>query len=142
MGDATVAITAATEVDRAELEAYLAARSDTCMLLRSNVHAVGLAWQPPVGALLQAEYVIGRRAGGVVGVAAHAWNGNLLVQSDEAGGALVVAAVQRSGRPIAGLVGPSDQVCEAREALGLVSVQARLDSAETLMALALDRLVV
>jgi GNAT superfamily N-acetyltransferase len=139
--DARLAISAVTEADRPALDAYLAARSDTCMLLRSNLYAVGLAWDPPGGASLQAQYVLGRYDGAVVGVAGHAWNGNVLIQADAHAGELAIAAVERSGRSIAGLLGGFEAVASAREALDLAG-PASLDSNETLMSLSLDRLLV
>ena len=132
----------ANEADRPALDAYLAAHSDTCMLLRSNLRAVGLAWTPPAGAVAQAQYVVARRAGAVVGVAGHAWNDNVLLQADAHAAALAALAVRRSGRPVAGLLGPVDQVAAARAALGLAGAPVSLDSEQTLMALALDRIAV
>ena len=139
--DARLEISAVTEADRPALDAYLAARSDTCMILRSNLYAVGLAWDPPGGTWLQAQYVLGRYDGAVVGVAGHAWNGNVLIQADAHAGELAVAAVGRSGRSIAGLLGGFAQVASARDALDLAG-PASLDSDETLMSLSLDRLLV
>lgn len=135
-------IAAASDADRPALDAYLAARSDTCMLLRSNLRTVGLAWTPPAGAVAQAQYVVGRRDGELMGVAGHAWNGNVLLQADADAGALAVRAAQHSGRRVAGLLGAFDQVASARAALGLADAPVSLDSEETLMALALDQLAV
>jgi GNAT superfamily N-acetyltransferase len=135
-------IAAASEADRPALDAYLAARSDTCMLLRSNLRTVGLTWSPPAGAVAQAQYVVARRDGALIGVAGHAWNGNLLLQTDADAGALAIAAARLSRRPVAGLLGAVDQVASTRAALGLGDAPVNLDSEETLMALALDRLAV
>jgi predicted GNAT family acetyltransferase len=112
------------------------------MFLRSNLRDAGLSWTPPHGAPLQAQYVVGRRAGEVIGVAAHGWNGHVLIQADACPGELAVAAVRHSGRPVAGLVGPANQVADARRVAGLGSARVMMDSAELLMALALDQLVV
>lgn len=136
------AITIATEADRAALEAYLAARSDSCMLLRGNLREVGLAWTAPVGERLQAQFAIARRGDAVIGVVAHCWNGNLLVQADALAGELAVAAVQHSGRRIAGLLGPTEQVAAARAALGLDGAATTGDHDEVLMALRLDQMIV
>jgi predicted GNAT family N-acyltransferase len=140
--DAPLAMAPVTEADRSALDAYLAARSDTCMMLRSNLHAVGLAWDPPSGARLQGQYVLGWRDGVVVGVAGHAWNGILLVQADAHAGELATEAVRRSGRRVNGLLGVFEQVVEARAALGLAATPAGVDNDEILMALVLDRLVI
>lgn len=108
MDEAVLSIAPVTEADLAAIDAYLAARSDTCMFLRSNLRDAGLSWTPPHGAPLQAQYVVGRRASEVFGVAAHGWNGHVLIQADACPGELAEAAVRHSGRPVAGLVGPAD----------------------------------
>jgi hypothetical protein len=41
------------DADLPALEAYLAARSETCMLLRANLRAAGLAWAAPGGGPVQ-----------------------------------------------------------------------------------------
>jgi GNAT superfamily N-acetyltransferase len=131
-----------TEADRPALEAYLAAHSDICMLMRSNLRVAGLTWRAPDGERLQAQYLLARRGGAVIGAAAHYWNGILQVQADAHAGELAVAAARNSGRQIAGLLGELAQVGAARRALGLDAAAATMDSEETLMALALDRLAV
>lgn len=135
-------ITIATAADRAAIEAYLATRSDSCMLMRSNLREAGMAWTPPAGERLQAQYAIARRGDAVIGVAGHGWNGNLLLQADALAGELAVAAVQHSGRRVAGLLAPAEQAAEARAALGLVGAPTIADHDETLMALSLDRMIV
>jgi len=132
-------IDAARDDDLGAIEAYLASRADTCMLLRSNLRAVGLAWS---GARFQAEYVVARRGGAIVGVAGHTWNGLLLIQTDERAGELAIAAVARSGRRVSGFMGPYDQATTARTALGLDATPAIQHDDESLMALSLDALLV
>src|SRR5690348_7002289 len=127
-------IAIAGEIDRAALEAYLVTRTDSSMLLRGNLREAGLAWTPPAGERLQAQFAIARDGAAVIGVAAHCWNGNLLVQADAHAGELAVAVVQHSGRPVAGLLGPADQVAAARAALGLAGAATTGDHDETLMA--------
>jgi GNAT superfamily N-acetyltransferase len=73
--EAALSIAPVTDADPAAVDAYLAARSDTCMFLRSNLRDAGLSWTLPRGAPLQAQHVVGRRGGEVIGVAAHGWNG-------------------------------------------------------------------
>lgn len=131
---------AARNGDRVALGAFLAGRPDTSMMLRANLRAVGLAWTPP-GVVGQGEYEIACRGNVVVGVVCHAWNGKLLVQADEAAGALAVACTQRTSRPIRGLVGPLAQVDEVRAALGITAAR-KENERELLMALSLDELVV
>ena len=63
-------------------------------------------------------------------VAAHAWNGNLLLQAPRALAEVVRHAVARSGRALCGLLGEWRQVAAAREALGLAAAH-RASSATT-----------
>ncbi|HEY6179411.1 MAG TPA: hypothetical protein VIX73_33380, partial [Kofleriaceae bacterium] len=92
--EADIAIAPVTEADRPALEAYLAVRSDTCMLMRSNLRAAGLAWHAPDGERLQAQYMLARHRGAVIGAAAHYWNGILQIQADAHGAELAVATVR------------------------------------------------
>jgi predicted GNAT family acetyltransferase len=66
----------------------------------------------------------------------------VLIQADAHAGGLAAAAVRHSGRRVTGLLGASEQVAEAREALGLGATPAKLDSNEILMALSLDQLAI
>ena len=50
------------------------------------------------------------------------------------------AVVRASGRPVAGILGPHVQVCAARDALGLATATAAMDSREELFALELAEL--
>lgn len=125
--------------DLADLERYLAARSDTSMTMRANLRAVGLAWR---GARYEGQYAIARAGddGRVVGVAGHAWNGVVMVQADAEAGALAAFVVAHSGRPVDGLLGPRAQVDAARAALGLEARPTRVAEDQILMALALIEL--
>ncbi|MBN9167912.1 MAG: hypothetical protein BGO98_37300 [Myxococcales bacterium 68-20] len=134
-----VRIAEARPEDLGALEAYLVTRTDTCMFLRSNLRQAGLAWS---GQRYGAQYMLAWRGDAVVGVVAHAWSNMLLVQADEAIGELASAVVASSGRTVAGLSGPLEQVIAARKVLGLAEQTALLDSAEILMSLALDDLQV
>ena len=137
MAAAELRVAPARDDDLAAIDAFLAARTDTCMILRSNLRAVGLAWS---GARYQAEYVVARRGGALVGVAGHAWNGALLLQADDAVDQLARAAVARSRRRVTSIQGPADQVARARGALGLGAAPAALDAEETMLALDLAAL--
>src|SRR2546430_16435735 len=87
------------------------------MFLRSNVRSAGLTDR---GQPMQATYVAALEGGRIAGVAAHCWNGMVLVQAPEGGHAPVVAreAGRRSGRPGPGVSGPWAQVGPPREAPG------------------------
>jgi GNAT superfamily N-acetyltransferase len=134
-----VSLTLLREADAAPLERFLAVHSDSSMFLRANLRAGGLEYQ---GKPEQATYVGAVENDAVVGVAAHCWNGMLLVQAPAGVEALARACVQSSGRKVTGFSGPLDQVLRARSALGLEAVPALTDYAEGLYALPLSELVV
>lgn len=124
--------------DEAALEAYLRPRADSSMFLRANARAAGLADR---GERLQATYAAAFDGDAIVGVAAHAWNGIVLLQApDEHLGDVVRTAVAASGRAVNGLSGPWAQVVAARVALGLAAAPTQFDSRDDLFALALERL--
>src|SRR6266566_2868556 len=111
------------------------------MFLRSNARSAGLTDR---GQPMQATYVAALEGGRIAGVAAHCWNGMVLVQAPEGGHAAAAAleAVRHSGRTVTGFSGPWDQVVAAREALGLRTAPAAKDSRDELYVLDLARLVV
>ena len=125
--------------DEAALDAFLASYADTSMFLRANARSAGLVDQ---GEPLQATYVAVIEAGAIVGVAAHCWNGMVLVQAPTHAPDVARAAVRHSGRAITGFSGPWSQVVAARAALGLAAASAMKDSRDELYALELDRLMV
>jgi uncharacterized protein len=97
--------------DRALVEAFLRAHGDSSLFLRSNLRAAGFVDR---GAPQQATYVGAFVGGALRALAAHCWNGNLLLQAPEHLDAVVREAVARSGREVTGLIGPWDQACAAR----------------------------
>jgi RimJ/RimL family protein N-acetyltransferase len=125
--------------DEAGLDAFLSAYADTSMFLRANARAAGLIDR---GAPLEATYVAALEGRRITGVAAHCWNGVVLVQAPAHAGALACEAVRRSGRAVTGLSGPWGQVVSARAALGLAAAPTAQDSRDELYALELARLVV
>lgn len=125
--------------DETALEAFLFHHADFSMFLRSNSRAAGLVYR---GEPLQAEYVAAFAGDEIVAVAAHCWNGMLLVQTPVDVAAVTRAAVAQSGRPIAGLSGPAEQVTAARTALGLDDRPAPKFGREELFALDLADLLV
>lgn len=133
-GDADIRILAPG--DEAALETFLLPRAASSMFLRSNVAAAGLVDR---GEVLHASYAAAFAGGAIVSVAAHAWNGILLVQApdDALLPRLVKAAVTASGRAVTGFAGPRAQVVAARTALALNEARATLDSCEDLFTLAL-----
>jgi len=125
--------------DETPLEMFLVKHRDTSMFLRSNVRHAGLDF---TGQWAGAEYMASFDEDGVTGVAAHCWNGILLLQAPGRADALAVACVDTSRRAVRGLVGPPDQVDAARSALGLTDVRATMDKPEVLYALDLEQHIV
>ena len=116
--------------DEATLEAFLAPRANTSMFLRANARQGGLDDR---GQSRQATYVAAIGPSGVVAVAAHCWNGILLLQAPERVPEVARAALAASGRPLKGISGPVDQVRTARDALEVR--KAAVDDADLLYSL-------
>ena len=127
--------------DAPALETFLGRHADNSMFLRSNARAAGLGYH---GRPLEAEYVAAFAGERIVAVAAHAWNGMVLVQAPRIDhvAAVARAAVAPSGRPVAGITGPADQVAAARSALGFEGRPAAKFGREELFALDLADLLV
>jgi RimJ/RimL family protein N-acetyltransferase len=125
--------------DEAALETFLARHAAASMFLRSNLRAAGLEDR---GDLYQATYAALFQASEIVAVAAHAWNGNLLLQAPLGVERVSAAAVEASARPVGGILGPADQVKAARRGLGLETRGTTTDSLEELFHLGIDRLQV
>src|SRR5689334_6748794 len=120
--------------DEALLEAFLAPRSETSMFLRANVRAAGLDDR---GEPMQGTYAAAFDGGAIRAVAAHCWNGVLLVQAPEQIEAVARAAMAASGRELKGIIGPAHQVRAARDALAIRSP--RIDDVDRLYSLRLSQ---
>ena len=112
------------------------------MFLRCNLQRAGLEDR---GERFQASYAGSFRGGQLLGVAAHCWNGFVILQAPdglEPGLRAVLAhtAKQHAGRKIAAFLGPKSQVQQARAALGLSSAPTRPSDAEWLLGLDLVEL--
>jgi GNAT superfamily N-acetyltransferase len=127
--------------DEPALEDFLLAHAASSMFLRANARAAGLVDR---GSPLQGTYVAALEAGQIVAVAAHFWNGMLVLQAPAPGALEPVAraAVSRSHRELRGLVGPWPQVEAARRSMGLTGRGTALDSREELYELDLSKLEV
>jgi GNAT superfamily N-acetyltransferase len=125
--------------DEPALETFLAGHADDSVLLRSNMREAGLVDR---GEWLQGSYVAAFERGAIVGVAGHFWNGNIILQAPAHAGAVACAAAQRSGRTVAGVLGPWEQMQSALCALGLADAAASKAAREGLYALDLADLVV
>src|SRR5260370_14693628 len=102
--------------DERVLVDFLEGRLDTSLFLLSNSEAAGLEDH---GRPLEGTYAATFEDGRMTAVAAHYWNGILIVQGE--GGAVESAAkvaVTQSGRALNGLIGPLEPVESARRALG------------------------
>jgi hypothetical protein len=126
--------------DEPALERFLSTHAETSMFLRSNSRRAGLNDE---GHKFQATYVAMWEGEEIVAVAAHCWNGVILVQAPAPENIDVVRlALEKSGRAVRGFSGPWEQVVAARRTLGLDGRAAVLDSREDLFALDLSNLVV
>ena len=125
--------------DEEALEAFLLMHADSSMFLRSNLRAGGLVCR---GKPYQAEYMAKVSGNQVLGVAAHAWNGNLLLQVPEEIMELMHAFAQHIKRPVKGIIGPMSQVISARKALGLSDAPTTWESRQDLFSLQLSQLAV
>jgi RimJ/RimL family protein N-acetyltransferase len=125
--------------DEAALEAFLLPRVESSMFLIGNLRFSGLVDR---GQPYEGTYVAAFENDDVVGAVAHFWNGNLAFQAPVHLAALWQAAVQASGRPIHGLLGPNGQVGAVHRALDLHGAQIQVDEVENLYSLNLADLVV
>lgn len=125
--------------DEEEVRRFLLPRVDSSLFLLGNLRAAGLR---DSGATYSGTWFGAFDGGALAGVAAHCWNGVLLLQAPRALAELASAAVSASGRPLAGLSGPRGQVVEARRALGLDTAKAALDHEAELFSLDLAALEV
>jgi predicted GNAT family acetyltransferase len=125
--------------DEGALAAFLAPRVASSMFLLSNAHAAGLVDR---GESVQGTYVAALEEGRIVGVAAHFWNGVLVLQAPDSRVLEPVAraALSRSRRDLKGFAGPRSQIDRVVHALGLEGRRTSLDSREALYKLALGRL--
>ncbi len=124
--------------DERVLVDFLEGRLDTSLFLLSNSEAAGLEDH---GRPLEGTYAATFEDGRMTAVAAHYWNGILIVQGE--GGAVESAAkvaVTQSGRALNGLIGPLEPVESARRALGAYGRRARKGDPEILYGLDLERL--
>ncbi|MGF1989440.1 MAG: GNAT family N-acetyltransferase [Nostoc sp. ZfuVER08] len=125
--------------DEKLLEAFLCQHADTSMFLRSNWRAAGLLDR---GERFQGTYVATYIDEAIVAVAAHFWNGMVIVQAPVNLPEVVQAAVTQSGRAIAGISGPAAQVEATKSVLGLSNRPTQLDESEILFSLMLADLQV
>ena len=124
--------------DLPAVDAFLLRHADSSLFLRSNLRTAGIVDR---GETFQGTYAGAFDGGDLVGVAAHCWNGNVIVQAPAALDAVVRTAVAATGRGVRGIVGPWEQSMAARGALAMADRPARFESRDVLFALALADLV-
>lgn len=124
-----------TPADQPKLEAFLHAHQAETMILRGNLARGGIqdGGQPHQG-----RYAAAFEGDRILGVAAHYWQGMLVVFAPGHAGSVAKAVV--SNRPVAGILGPWQQALDAQEALALDDRYRTLRSKEVLMTLRLDAL--
>jgi GNAT superfamily N-acetyltransferase len=123
--------------DEDALETFLLPRVETSMFLIGNMRAAGLI---DTGRPLEGTYAAAFEDGTIKSVVAHFWNRVLIFQAPENTNALWQVAVRSSKRLIGGLIGPSDQVERARQALQLSDGRVQMDETEHLYRLSLSEL--
>ncbi len=96
-----------TTADRAELDAFLLHHRASSMFLCANLHQAGVTDGPEP---FQGLYAGSFRGEDLIGVAAHYWNGNIIMQAPEDTRSLVDFVLSESGREVVGILGPWAQV--------------------------------
>lgn len=127
------------EGDEGALIEFLVPRLESSMFLASNMQAAGLI---DCGQRLEGTYAAAFNGERIVGVAAHYWNQNCVLQAPKSLELLLQTAIGESKRPVGGILGPDEQVNQAKEFLGLKGDALRHDEAEGLYSLSLDNLLV
>jgi predicted GNAT family acetyltransferase len=125
--------------EEAALEAFLLPRVESSMFLIGNMRAAGLTDR---GRAYEGTYAAAFEDQDVAGVVAHYWNQSLVLQAPVHLNTLWRRAVEASGRPIKGLLGPDDQVSAVEGALDIDASNVQLDETEKLYDLRLDKLSV
>lgn len=88
--------------DEAALESFLLPRAESSMFLRGNARAAGLVDR---GERQQATYAAAFEDGRIVAVAAHCWNGNVILQApgrleEVAAAAVAASLLEARGRGV------------------------------------------
>ena len=124
--------------DEDHVLSFLRSHVDSSMFLLSNVTAAGIG-RPEVrfGGDYWAAF-----DGRIVGVLGHFWNANMIVQAPNAAARLALYAEVRKAatRPVAGLLGPDEQVIDGVRCLGLADAAFAVDHREQLFSLPAEAL--
>ena len=135
MGEISIRIL--IEGDEPLVEAFLIPHLESSMLLFGNLQARGLSYQ---GRRYEGIYAGAFDGIEMIGVVAHYWNDNLILQAPSHLEDLVKRVTTISGRPIGGLLGPNQQVQEVKQILGWSPDTLRHDEIEKLYRLRLSDL--
>lgn len=133
----TVVLRTLSPGEEAMLDAFLATTPETTIFLRSNLARAGLVDD---GSPFTGTYAGAFDGDRLVGAAAIFWNRNIVVGPGPHAEAVARHAVERSGKTVAGILGPYAEVVRVREALDLTATPARTESRELLYTLALGDL--
>lgn len=123
--------------DEREVEAFLAAHADSSLFLIRNLLDTGLS---DGDTRYHGTWAGAFENGALVGLAQHTRFGSVLVQAPAHAAVVTEEAVRASTWPVAGFIGPWHQALVARAALGWADAPMRMESHESLYALALDAL--
>ncbi len=100
--------------DEGAVEAFLRRHAATSIFLRSNLRESGLR----AGTIpFHGHWVAAESGGEIQGIAAHFWNGTLILQAPDDVVGLSVAALGASGRALERILGPYEQAEAVRVAL-------------------------
>lgn len=102
--------------DRSQVEAFLMSHRASSIFLRSNIHHAGLE---DGAERYQGLYVGAFNGGQLTDIAAHYWNGHIILQAPTLPAEIAVAVAQDSGRSITGILGPWAQVKTAEPHIDL-----------------------
>jgi len=125
--------------DEALLLPFLEKHLESSIFLLSNAERGGLVDR---GEPLQATYAVHLRDGVVTAVAAHGWNGKVLVQGGLGLEEAARTATKATGRAVNGIIGPLPLVHRTRAALGLDEAPVARCLEDRLFVLELSALVV
>jgi RimJ/RimL family protein N-acetyltransferase len=123
--------------DAPAFEAFLAPRADSSLFLLANARRAGFLDR---GRRFEGTYAGAFENDHLVAVAAHFWNGFLAVQAPKHLNVVVEKAIGSSGRTVAGLTGPHEQVVAARRVLHADNRRAAVEAPEGLFGLDLSDL--
>lgn len=128
-----------TPRDEPAMQAFLGRHIEHAMFLLSNLREAGFEDR---GLRRSGIYVGAFEGDELRGVACHYRMGNVVVCAPSHAAELARAAVEASGWPLGGVVGPADEVAAAAAALGLDGLPMQLDESEGLYHLDLRALAI